>query len=276
MTAHACLTDQIQGAPVRQVAALAWRLAARGAEVLLVTSRISGHWLLPKGWPMEGKSAAGAAMQEAYEEAGVWGKSHDGPVGTYGYRKILKNGSELDCIVDVFAIGTVRLLADWPEKAQRRRGWFSFSEAAEMVMEPGLAGFLRQCDDQFVASHFQAPHGVALTHGVRPPILKARKVTMISAAQCRAARALIDWSVDRLVEATGLSAEQIAAFEQGGDITPETGAQITQALEEGGAMFVREGRGRGAGVRLKFGRQTTKRIDIWENEGGQAAEDDIR
>ncbi|MHB1101414.1 MAG: hypothetical protein ACYC0C_01260 [Devosia sp.] len=51
---------------------------------------------------------------------------------------------------------------------------------------------------------------------------------------------------------------------------------IKRSLENAGAMLLPEGRGRGAGVRLKFGRQTVKRIEIWENEGGPTAEDDVR
>lgn len=98
---------------------------------------------------------------------------------------------------------------------------------------------------------------------------------MITAAQCRAARALIDWSIEQLASETGLSVDQIAAFERGDPLGAATVALISRALGEGGASFLAERRGRGAGVRLKFGRQLTKRIDIWENEGGPAAEDDI-
>lgn len=129
----------------RQVAALVWRQAEDDIEVLLVTSRISGHWLLPKGWHIEGKSAAGSALQEAYEEAGVQGESGEKPIGAFDYRKIRKRGAALDCTVDVFAVRVRRLLGDWPEKPQRRRAWFTLSEAAERVAEPDLGRFLQQC-----------------------------------------------------------------------------------------------------------------------------------
>jgi hypothetical protein len=99
---------------------------------------------------------------------------------------------------------------------------------------------------------------------------------MISAAQCRAARALIDWPLARLAEASGVPDADISAFEQGRDQHFDAVALIERALEDAGAIFLPEGRGRGAGVRLKFARQTVKRIDIWENEGGPTAEDDIR
>ena len=73
MVTHTDLAERGFKDSARQVAALVWRKAGPEPEILLVTSRISGHWLLPKGWPMEGKSAAESALQEAFEEAGVWG-----------------------------------------------------------------------------------------------------------------------------------------------------------------------------------------------------------
>ncbi|HTO27230.1 MAG TPA: NUDIX domain-containing protein [Devosia sp.] len=138
----------------RQVAALVWRKAGPEPEVLLVTSRISGHWLLPKGWPMEGKSASESAMQEAFEEAGVWGGCDDHPIGSYGYRKVLTGGAALHCTVDVFAVEAVGVLAHWPEREQRRREWVTLAEAAARVMELDLAEFLRRCDERFVDQHF--------------------------------------------------------------------------------------------------------------------------
>lgn len=98
---------------------------------------------------------------------------------------------------------------------------------------------------------------------------------MITAAQCRAARALIDWTADRLAGEAGLSVEQLEELERGGRLDSELNRRVRRALEEGGASFLSERRGRGLGVRLKFGRQLAKRIDIWENEGGSSAADDI-
>lgn len=132
--------------PARQVAALAWRAAEAGVDVLLITSRISSNWLLPKGWPMAGLSAVEAAAQEAFEEAGVWGEAVEQPIGTYHYDKRLKDGSELPCRVDVFAIRALGLLSNWPEMTQRRRRWYSTAGAAAQVIEPDLARFLRDCE----------------------------------------------------------------------------------------------------------------------------------
>jgi len=98
---------------------------------------------------------------------------------------------------------------------------------------------------------------------------------MISAAQCRAARALIDWSSSRLAAASDLSVDEITSFERNGDLDALSIRQIAKALEAAGVRFLAERRGRGAGVRFKFGAQIAKRIDIWENEGGPVAEDDV-
>ncbi|TMV51109.1 NUDIX domain-containing protein, partial [Thioclava sp. BHET1] len=71
-----------------QVAGLCWRLSNKKVEVLLVTSRDTGRWIIPKGWTMKGKSKAEAALQEAYEEAGVEG-SHGKAIGDYAYVKLV-------------------------------------------------------------------------------------------------------------------------------------------------------------------------------------------
>ena len=95
-------------------------------------------------------------------------------------------------------------------------------------------------------------------------------------AQCRAARALVDWSIDRLSDASGVSGENITAFENGSrKIEPLSVGALQTALEQGGTQFMAEGKTRGAGVRLKFSQLTVARIDVWENEGGPTGEDDV-
>jgi 8-oxo-dGTP pyrophosphatase MutT (NUDIX family) len=114
--------------------------------VLLVTSRATKRWLLPKGWPVKGKSTAESALQEAFEEAGVWGNAGEQPIGSYLYDKVLDDGTALPCKVDVFAIRTGGLLAQWPEMSERRRRWYSAAAAAAQVAEPDLAQLLRGCE----------------------------------------------------------------------------------------------------------------------------------
>src|SRR5205085_5647367 len=90
--------------PRGQSAALPWRRTGKGdLEVLLITSRETRRWVIPKGWPIKGKSSAKSAAREAFEEAGVTGKVKKSPVGTYAYDKRLKNGRLQRVRVTVFA-----------------------------------------------------------------------------------------------------------------------------------------------------------------------------
>lgn len=126
-----------------QFATVPWRIGRTGTlEILLVTSRTSRHWLLPKGWLVRGKSAMESAEIEAFEEAGVQGKIRNQPIGTFAYNKILKTGEALPCRVTVFSLKVKKLLDDWPEACQRERAWFDIATAADAVYEPQLRDFL--------------------------------------------------------------------------------------------------------------------------------------
>jgi len=128
-----------------QTGALPWRQDGNGrVEVLLVTSRRSGRWLIPKGWPMAGRSLAEAAAQEAFEEAGVEGEIDFTPVGwmTHAKQHVLFGSIIVRIAVHRLAVG--RELASWPELGQRKRRWFSPKQAAEQVDSPELARMIRQ------------------------------------------------------------------------------------------------------------------------------------
>jgi 8-oxo-dGTP pyrophosphatase MutT (NUDIX family) len=127
-----------------QVAALCLREGRAGPEVLLVTSRGSGRWVPPKGWPMKGRTLAGAAQQEAWEEAGVIGQVRETPLGYYTYGKRHRTGLPLACRVEVFRLDVADLAGDWPERRKRKRRWMHPNDAAEAVDEPGLAEILRR------------------------------------------------------------------------------------------------------------------------------------
>ena len=127
----------------RQVAALPFRKSTTGeTEVLLITSRETGRFIIPKGWPMKRLSNAEAAAREAYEEAGVVGKSKHRPVGEYLYWKRLDRKFEL-IRVEVFALEVAKQRSEWPEKGTRQSRWLSPQAAAKLVEEPGLVSILR-------------------------------------------------------------------------------------------------------------------------------------
>lgn len=123
-----------------QYAALCYRLRKKRGEVevLLITSRDTGRWVIPKGWPMEGRPSYAVAEREAYEEAGVKGKVHKEPIGHYMYQKGLSQGLKVRCKVQVYSLEVSELCKNFPEKSQRRLEWVSCSEAAARVAEPGL------------------------------------------------------------------------------------------------------------------------------------------
>jgi len=126
------------------VGALPFRRDAEGGcEVLLVTSRESRRWVIPKGWTMKGRKPFEAAAQEAYEEAGLVGEIGRRPLGFYLYEKRLKNRDSVLCQVKVFPLEVRKQLKRWPEREQRDLRWFTPSDAADAVTEPGLAAIIR-------------------------------------------------------------------------------------------------------------------------------------
>jgi phosphoglycolate phosphatase-like HAD superfamily hydrolase/8-oxo-dGTP pyrophosphatase MutT (NUDIX family) len=128
-------TDQIR----RQCAALPFRSGAdSGLQIMLVTSRDTGRWIIPKGWPSAGEAPHASAEREALEEAGVVGIVGRDSIGTYLYEKRLASGVVVICEVAVFALEVERQQQDWPEKLERRFRWFSPDGAANAVREPAL------------------------------------------------------------------------------------------------------------------------------------------
>jgi len=148
-----CLKQQ-KAIKIRQIAALPYRLMGEGldspVELLLVTSRETKRWVLPKGNRIKGLTPHAAAAQEALEEAGVVGATCPAPLGTYRYRKRLESGAALLVDVEVFPFAVTDELADWPERAQRTRRWFPLAEASAAVEEEDLKALIRG----FSASEF--------------------------------------------------------------------------------------------------------------------------
>ena len=121
-----------------QYAALPWRRAKRGIEILLITTSNTRRWIVPKGWPVEGLTPAECAAQEALEEAGVLGDVAPEPLGYFRHSKERKSGEILLCTVHVFAMEVQRQRHSWAEKSIRETRWCSVEEAHTHVKEPGL------------------------------------------------------------------------------------------------------------------------------------------
>ncbi|WP_366938903.1 NUDIX hydrolase [uncultured Paracoccus sp.] len=126
--------------PALQVGAVCRCL--KTGDVLLITSRGTGRWVIPKGWPMEGKTLPAAAATEAWEEAGVEGRMLDAELGRYHYDKEQDRGYSVPVEVRVFLMEVESLGTSFPESKQRKRRWFAPADAARMVAEPGLREIL--------------------------------------------------------------------------------------------------------------------------------------
>jgi len=129
-----------------QFGALCYRMRKGKPEVLLVTSRRTRRWIIPKGWPMDGMSPAQGAAREAYEEAGVEGKVFDFSWGAFTYTKRLSETNHLPCAVLVYPLKVKKIHDSYPEKSERKRKWMRPADAAKKVDEAGLAQMLRHFD----------------------------------------------------------------------------------------------------------------------------------
>jgi 8-oxo-dGTP pyrophosphatase MutT (NUDIX family) len=128
-----------------QYAALPYRETGKSKlEVMLVTSRGTHRWIIPKGWPKIGLPSYQTAKEEAFEEAGVSGKVSKRRIGAYLYTKTLKKGDSARCNVHVFPLRVDRQHKKWPEKNQRRTRWFKPAQAAKVVQEPNLRRIIRK------------------------------------------------------------------------------------------------------------------------------------
>lgn len=128
-----------------QYAALCYRVRKKKVQFLMITSRRTKRWIIPKGWPMDDTTAPEAAAIEAWEEAGVTGKIQPDSVGFYTY---IKDGEgkapDVTCATLVFPLHVKSIKRKFPERRERRRKWMSRKKAAALVWEPELAEILRQ------------------------------------------------------------------------------------------------------------------------------------
>jgi 8-oxo-dGTP pyrophosphatase MutT (NUDIX family) len=131
-----------------QYGALPYRVGPGGLEILLITSRGSGRWIIPKGWPIAGLSPGQSAAREAYEEAGVTGNISAESIGAYGYDKRLADDTSQYCDVEVFALDVVAQRDRWPERHERQREWLSVEQAIERVSEADVRPLIRKLQER--------------------------------------------------------------------------------------------------------------------------------
>ena len=151
-----------------QFAVLPWRLSDSGTrEVLLLTSRETHRWVVPKGWPMRGRKPAEVASREAYEEAGLIGQVvGKRPLGNFHYQKRLAKKKAIICEVRVYLFRVQQQLDDWPERGERKRKWFDANEAVALVEEGGLAEIMARFANSYVRFGAERRRRARHKHGV--------------------------------------------------------------------------------------------------------------
>ncbi|MBI1418979.1 MAG: NUDIX domain-containing protein [Limimaricola sp.] len=132
-----------------QFAALCFRVVADSAQICLVTSRGTGRWVLPKGWPMHKQTPAEAAATEAWEEAGLTGDAIDLCLGVYSYIKP-RDRSRTPVIALVYPVHVTAVHTEWPEQHQRKRKWFPIDQAAARLAEPELRQIVATFDPRIL------------------------------------------------------------------------------------------------------------------------------
>ena len=125
----------------RQCAALPFKEEDGETLVMLITSRETGRWILPKGWVEKRLTEAELAAKEAFEEAGIIGHISDVPISCYRYTKRLEFETR-ECRVNVYPLRVTKLLDSWKEAHQRRREWFTLPQAALQVDDGELVTVL--------------------------------------------------------------------------------------------------------------------------------------
>jgi 8-oxo-dGTP pyrophosphatase MutT (NUDIX family) len=123
---------------VHQAGALCFRQTHHGPEFLLITTRETGRWMIPKGWLIDGLTLREVAEREAWEEAGVVGKAKKRPIGEFNYTKVLTKGRNVPACVSVFLLKVRRQRNHYPEMRQRALAWLSPNDAAARVGDTEL------------------------------------------------------------------------------------------------------------------------------------------
>jgi 8-oxo-dGTP pyrophosphatase MutT (NUDIX family) len=140
-----------KGKTIRQVAVLPYRERNGGLEILLLTSRQTRRFVIPKGWPMKGKSDWEAAAVEARQEAGLVGLVDDQSHGSYSYWKRLKT-IFVPVTVTVYGLRVTEELKEFREEGERERAWVNPTQAKMLVDEPHLISLIEDFEQQFARS----------------------------------------------------------------------------------------------------------------------------
>lgn len=142
----------LTGDAIEQFGALCLRAGLNGQlEVLLITTRQTGRWSIPKGWPIKGLAPHEVVEREAWEEAGVKGRAKKRAFGYFSYLKTLEDGREVPAFVEVHLVDVRETKKNFPECKERKLAWMRPVEAAALVSEPELKSLLRRLENRSAA-----------------------------------------------------------------------------------------------------------------------------
>ncbi|CAN7693898.1 NUDIX hydrolase [Rhizobium sp. LjRoot98] len=144
-------------ASCQQIGAFCIRSQDDGPEILMITTRETKRWMIPKGWPIDGLAPHEVAAREAWEEAGVLGKVKRKLFGKFRYAKILSDGSQVEPLVAVYILKVRRRKKKFPEMTERDLAWMKPHDAARKVREPELRKLLMMVSRRFGASQERIP-----------------------------------------------------------------------------------------------------------------------
>lgn len=135
---------------VDQVGVLPYRIVDGDVECMLVTSRTSRRWIVPKGHIEPGLTARETARFEAFEEAGLTGVIGRRSIGSYVYTKRREKGGDT-CRVRVYPMEVAHQAEDYPESHQRERAWYRPEEAERAVGQKELGRLIRKFAEKQIA-----------------------------------------------------------------------------------------------------------------------------
>jgi 8-oxo-dGTP pyrophosphatase MutT (NUDIX family) len=137
-----------------QYGALPYRFTSMAAlEILVVTTRQSRQWIVPKGWPIKRLTPSKSAAREAFEEAGVRGKIGARAIGNFRYKKPARQADiDPDYDVKIFPLLVRRQSATWPEYGQRMVQWVDPEKAISLIREPELRSIVEKFAKRAAAS----------------------------------------------------------------------------------------------------------------------------
>ncbi len=143
---------------ISQAGVVPYRFTRSKLKICLITTRRSGLWGFPKGRIRKDESVHDAALNEAFEEAGLTGQIIGEVLGRYTYTK--RNRQQT---VEAFLMKVERCNSDWKESAERERCWVTPDEARQLLTRINLLELLEEAILRISATTDDLPDSSAVS-----------------------------------------------------------------------------------------------------------------